>query len=182
MPNRLTDRFKENSELAYLSGSVVGTALLFATLGMFFLCGARANFAQTEMLKNRLTGIRRFQQQNGNFAERRAELEQEFNRLDEELPKSIDANDLLLHINTLAAMGNVRIDNLTALPDAAAPCKGAIKSGRIRIACSGQCQLLLDFMKTVERKENLMLWDEVEMEAKEDDNVFLSAVINYYAR
>ncbi len=182
MSNRLTDWFKENKELAYFLGSVVGFMFLFATLGMFLLFGARANFIQAEMLKNRLTGIRRFQQQNGNFAARRAELEREFNRLDEELPKGIDANDLLLHINTLASVGNVRIDNLTVLPDVAAPRKVAFKSGRIQIACLGQCQQLLDFMKSVEQKENIMLFGDVVMEAKENDNVFLSAVINYYTR
>ncbi len=182
MSNKLRTWFKENRELGYFVGSVAGFVLLSATLGLFLFFGARGNFAQAEMLKNRLTGIRRFQQQYGNFAARRAELEREFNRLDEELPKSIDANNLLLHINTLATMSNVRIENLIVQPDGSSSQKSAFKSGSIQITCIGQCQQLLDFMKAVEQKENLMLFSDVTMGARENDNVFLSAVINYYVR
>lgn len=182
MKDKIFALIKENKELAYFWGSVAGFVLLFSTLGLFLLFGARSNFVEAEALKNRLTGIRRFQHQHGDIAAYRGELESKYNKLDEQLPQKIDPNTLLLHINTLSVYGKVKIDNLSVLPDVPTKHNTSYKSHRLQIVCTGQCQQLLDFMKTVEQEENLMLFNDVVLEAREQDMVSLSAVIVYYTR
>lgn len=182
MKDKILAFVNANKEMTYLWGSLVGFVILFSTLGLFLLFGAKSNFVQVDVMKTSLTGIRRFQQQHSDIGAYRGELESKFNRLDEQLPKNLDVNNLLLQINSLATMGNVKIDNLTILPEAPATRKSAYKSNRLQIVCIGQCQQLLDFMKAVEHEENLMLFSDVVMESKENDRVSLSAVITYYTR
>lgn len=173
---------KENRELKILLISVVASVLLLATLGLYLVLGARENFVTASGLKSRLDSVRNFSLRHQDYQEYSNKLSEKWETLDGQIPVKIDLNNLVLEINNLAKIHQVDLQNLQLPAELNRKKQDGAFAQTMQITALGQCGVLLDFMEAVEKMENLKVFSNVQMEAKENDMVLLNGNIKVFSR
>lgn len=162
--------------------SVVASVVLLATLGVYLVLGARENFVTSSGLKSRLDSVRNFGLRHQDYQEYSNKFLEKWETLDGQIPVKIDLNNLVLEINNLAKIHQVDLQNLQLPAELNRKKQDGAFAQTMQITALGQCGVLLDFMEAVEKMENLMVFSNVQMEAKENDRVLLNGNIKVFSR
>ena len=174
-------RFKwwqENRELGILLVSIGVALCLLATFGLYLLNGARNNFGEVEALRSKLQQVRSFSMKYENYQQYAGKLQDKLLVLEELIPEKIDMNNLVMELSSKANLHNLQVEGLSL--GAVKTLKNNVKVQQIQFSGTGECQDVLDFIKTVERQDNLMRFSEVVLDQKDGNRIGLVGKVNVF--
>lgn len=172
--------WQENRELGILL-VIIGVAFsLLSTLGLFLLSGAKNNFGEVDALRNKLQRVRSFSMKHENYQQYVGKLQDKLLALEELVPEKIDMNNLVMELSSKANLHNLQVDGLSL--GSTKTLKNNVKVQQIQVSGSGECQDVLDFVKTVESQDNLMRFSEVTLEQKEGNRIALFGKVNVFSK
>lgn len=181
MQNKFFKLWQLNKDKYTCFGLILLGVILFLTLGVYCMTEAKMNFAQADNLRKRLQLVRTFSIQYRDYDGHRVILQKELIALQNIfLPKSefeFLANDL----HNFAALHNIELKSLN-FSGGGKDKEQQVAVYTAQIQAMGECQLVLDFMKDVERAENLMVFDKVVLTEDEGDRICLNADIVLFVK
>ena len=168
---------QQNRDRTLFLGVLFIGLVLALTLGINLLVGARLNFAQANILRNRLRLVRTFSMQHQDYDTYRVAKEKEFGILQNYFVSKLISDEIVRDLNNFAVMHNVKLNNIFFADANEGKQEQGLRVYTVQINALGKCQMLLDFMKEVETADNLMLFDDVVLAADEGDDILLTGNI-----